>query len=148
MSSAPTPAPSPLTISRFIVQFEGANPVSVAEVAGIEVDIAVVETREGNQLTSAQKQPGQASYPNLILRRPLTGDLSLWNWLQQTLSGAPSARNVIVRLLNSQESPVLTWAFRNAFPVKWTGPALNALSNDVAIETLELAHEGFTLSGS
>jgi phage tail-like protein len=148
MSSAPIAAPVPLTVSRFTVQFDGANPLPIAEVAGIEVDIAVVETREGNQLSSAQKQPGQASYPNLVLRRPLTGDLSLWQWLQQTISGAPSAKNVTVRLLNSQESPALTWSFRNAFPVKWTGPALNALSSDVAIETLELAHEGFTLSGS
>jgi phage tail-like protein len=65
--------------------------------------------------------------------------------MQQSIGGTASPAAISVRLLDPQEQPVVIWNFRNAFPVKWTGPVFNALSNDVAMETLEIAHSGFTI---
>jgi phage tail-like protein len=151
MSSVPSPtpasaAPEPLPSARFLVQFGTANQTPVGEVTGIEVDVAAVETREGSDLSSAQKQPGQLSYANLVLSRPLTKDLTFWVWMQEVIAGTPSQQNVTVTLLDSQGSPAIVWSFRNSFPVRWTGPALNAVSSAVAIETLEIAHSGFTMT--
>lgn len=128
------------------MRFGTANPTPVAEVTGIEVDIAAVLTREGSDLTSAQKQPGQLSYTNLVLQRPLTKDLTFWVWIQEVIAGSPSEKSMTVTLLDSRQAPAIKWAFKNAFPVRWTGPALNALSNDVATETLEVAHSGFSMT--
>jgi phage tail-like protein len=151
MSSTPTPAPAtatqqPLSCARFLVQFGTANATPVAEVTGIEVDVAAVETREGGDLTSPQKLPGQLSYANLVLQRPLTKDLTFWIWMQEVIAGSPSEKNMTVTLLDSQQNPAIVWAFKNAFPLRWTGPVLNALSNDFATETLEIAHSGFSMT--
>lgn len=145
-ASAPTAAQTSLTCSRFLVQIEGLAATAITQVIGIETDLAVVQTREGSDLSSAQKLPGQVSYPDIVLQRPLTRDLTLWNWMQQAISGAASQHNVSISLLDGQENPVIVWQFRNAFPVRWAGPALNALSNDLAIETLELAYTGLTMT--
>jgi phage tail-like protein len=128
------------------VQFGTANATPVAEVTGIEVDVAAVETREGGDLTSPQKLPGQLSYANLVLQRPLTKDLTFWIWMQEVIAGSPSEKNMTVTLLDSQQNPAIVWAFKNAFPLRWTGPVLNALSNDFATETLEIAHSGFSMT--
>jgi phage tail-like protein len=114
-------------------------------VSGIEVDTPVVLTREGSDPASGEKWPGEVTYPDLVLTRPLTSDLTLWEWMQQSFSGAAAKKSITVILLDSQSNPVITWQFKNAFPVRWSGPVLNALTNDVAMETLEIAHDGFTV---
>jgi phage tail-like protein len=148
MASTPSPAPNSFSSARFLIEIQGVITTAVTELAGIEADVAVLESREGTDLTSAQKQPGQASYTNLVVRRPLTKDLTLWDWMQKSISGTVSPPTITVRLLDAQEQPVVTWTFKNAFPVKWTGPVLNALSNDIAMETLEIAHSGFTIAAA
>jgi phage tail-like protein len=141
-------AQNSFTSALFLIQIQGVSATAVTELAGIEVDVAVLTSREGTDLTSGQKQPGQASYTNLVVRRPLTKDLALWNWMQQSVGGTASPAAISVRLLDAQEQPVVIWTFKNAFPVKWTGPVFNALSNDIAIETLEIAHSGFTIAAA
>ncbi|MDE3196597.1 MAG: phage tail protein [Acidobacteriota bacterium] len=152
MSSTPTPPPATLpsafSSSRFVVAIDGMVPTAFTEVTGLQASAAVVEVREGSDPGSIRKQPGQTSYENLILVRPLTKDLSLWNWMQQSLAGSQAKRNLSVTLLDSQENPAIRWSLRNAFPVKWTGPTLNAVSNDIAIETLELAYEQFSVTAA
>jgi phage tail-like protein len=70
---------------------------------------------------------------------PLDG---LWGWHQDVSAGVIQRRNGTIYLLNKEQVPVLQWNFREAFPVKWTGPALNAASSAVAFESIELAHRG------
>jgi phage tail-like protein len=150
---APPPAPPPAATtqpsflsSHFVVQLGTGAQTPVTIVSGLEADTPVVLANEGASLASDEKEPGQPSYPNLVLTRPLTRDLTLWQWMQSSLTGAVAKRDISVTLLDSQHNPVIQWAFRNAFPVRWAGPALNALSNDIAMETLELAHEGLTVT--
>jgi phage tail-like protein len=110
------------------------------------VDVATVETREGSDLTSPQKHPGQLSYANLAPQRPLTKDLTFRVWMQEVIAGSPSEKSMTVTLLDSQQNPQTCGRLRTLFPLRWTGPPLNALSDDFATETLEIAHSGFPMT--
>jgi phage tail-like protein len=108
----------------------------------------VIEYRTcDSKLGSTLKLPGLTKYPNIVLKRGLTRDLSLWQWRKTVVDGATERRNGTIVLLAEDRTPVLRWRFRNGWPCKWEGPSLNAKSRDIAIETLEIAHEGLELEG-
>jgi phage tail-like protein len=79
-------------------------------------------------------------------KRGMTSDLSLWNWMRETLESQVSRRNMSVVLLNEAGEEVIRFNFRDAWPAKWSGPDLNGEGNGVAIETLEIAHEGLSIA--
>ena len=108
-------------------------------------EIEVIEYREGNELTRPRKLPGLVKYPNVRLKRGLSGHLELYNWWASVQAGQSARRNVVIKLLDEQRQEVMRWSLRNAWPVKLEAGPLNAKGNEVAIETLELAHEGFEL---
>jgi len=137
------PLPPYLTFN-FAVEIEGLLVGGFTEVTGLESQIEVEEYREGGVNDFVHKLPGRTSYASLVLRHGLTGLSTLWYWYNQTTEGAIRRRNGTVMLLNASQMPVMWWNFRNALPVRWTGPAFNAASDEVGVEELELAHEGFT----
>jgi phage tail-like protein len=109
------------------------------DVTGIGASIDVVEYRVGNDPEPhTRKLPGLRKYSNVVLKRGLTRDTTLWDWLN---TDPPDRRNVVIALLDGQRSEVMRFILRNAWPCKWTGPELDAESSDVIIETLELCHE-------
>jgi phage tail-like protein len=109
-------------------------------------EIEVIEYREGDdKLSSARKLPGLAKYPNVTLKRGVTGRTDLFEWWKSVRDGAPARRNVSITLLDEQRQPVLRWLLRNAWPVKIEASSLNARGNEVVIESLELAHEGLEI---
>jgi phage tail-like protein len=142
MSATPSPA---FASTHFLVRI-GGNQTPVGEVSGIEVTVGVLDVQEGSDLATGLRQPGQTSYSNLVLKRPLTKDATLWQWMQTTSQGVSNPVDLMVVMLDTRENPVIEWLFRNAFPVRWTGPSFNARTNDLAVETLEIAHSGFTMS--
>jgi phage tail-like protein len=136
----------PFNSARFIVEIDGIVSSAFLEVCGIEADVAIVDYRPGNdKVSGARKLPGEAKFTNIVLKRGLTSDLSLWNWMQETLQGKVSRRSMSVVLLNDAGEEVLRFNFRDAWPVRWSGPNLNAETNEVAIETLEIAHEELSI---
>ena len=109
-------------------------------------EIEVIEYREGgDRVNSARKLPGLAKYPNVTLKRGITGRTDLFEWWKSVRDGQVQRRNVTITLLDEQRQAVLRWHLRDAFPVRLEGPTLNATGNEVAIETLELAHEGLEI---
>ena len=108
-------------------------------------EIAVMEYREGNEISRTRKLPGLVMYPNVTLKRGVTGHLELFNWWKSACDGQPARRDVVIKLLDEQRQEVMRWSLRNAWPVKFEAGPLNAQANEVAIETLELAHEGFEI---
>lgn len=130
--------------AHFLVTFDGVIDTSAgfAEVSGLSVEVAAIEYREGSDKGGIRKMPGLAKYPNVTLKRGVTTDLTLWNWMRTVLEGGTIRANGRIQLLNERREPVRTWKLRNAFPAKYVGPTLNAMANEVAIETLELCHEG------
>jgi phage tail-like protein len=137
------PLPPYLTFN-FAVEIEGLLVGGFTEVTGLESTIEVEEYREGGVNGFVHKLPGKTSYANLILRHGLTGVGTLWDWYHHTTEGAIRRRNGTIMLLDARQVPVMWWNFRNALPVRWTGPAFNAASDEVGVEELELVHEGLT----
>ena len=109
-------------------------------VSGIGTTIDVVEWRNGNERgDSVRKLPGLRRFTPVVLKRGVTGDLRLWEWINQT---PPEKRTVVITLLDEHRNAVLRYVLVNAFPTKYEGPDLEAGSSDVAMETLELTYEG------
>ena len=139
----------PFTCGNFRVEIQGITAMSFSEVRGLEVSIEVVEYRAGDaKVNTEQKLPGLYKTTDVTLKRGLTRDLGLWNWINSATTGNLNRTNVLITLLDQAENPVLAWRLRNAWPCKWTGPALNAGSSEGAMEELVLCHEGLELSAS
>ena len=103
-----------------------------------------VEYRNGNEKTSeVRKIPGGTYYTNAILSRGLIGSLDLYDWWDQARNGDMNVyRTVVIRLLNEDRSEtVLTWILLNAWPVRYSFSALDALGEEELVETIELAFE-------
>jgi phage tail-like protein len=136
----------PFTIGKFLVNIDRIAAGSFSEVSGLDVSIDVIDYREGNSAGPfTQKLPGLNHVSNVVLKRGLTQDLSLWAWMNNVVTGNIQRAAVHITLLDQTDKPVLVWKLHNAWPCKWAGPLLNANSSDVAIETLEIAHEGLDL---
>ena len=130
----------------FTVDIGVGDELGFSEVEGLAGEIEVIEYREGaDRVNTARKLPGLAKYANVTLKRGITGRTDLFEWWKSVRDGQVQRRNVTITLLDEQRQPVLRWLLRNAWPVKIEGPALNATGNEVAIETLELAHEGLEI---
>ena len=119
-----------------------------SECSGIDAAMEVLEYREGGVNDFVHKFPTRATYPNLMLRRgvvPVNNDL--WTWHREFVEGRGRRRDGLIYLLNEARLPARIWKFTRGLPVKWTGPTLNAAQSAVAIEAIEISHEGLTLNG-
>ena len=136
----------PLGSFNFEVQIPNITGPAFTEVSGLEFTAAVHEYREGNDVTSTtRKLQGLVSYSNITLKRGYTSNHSLWDWARQTVQGTVQRVDMSIILLNDQRQAIVRWNIHNAWVCKYEGPALNAKANDVAMESVEIAHEGFDL---
>jgi phage tail-like protein len=130
---------------RFRVQLEGLEVGGFSEVTGLEAVVETTSYREGGENSFEHKLAGPVAYPrNVTLRRGLTDSAEFWEWLDQVGLGLVVRRNLTIMLLGADGEPAMLWDCRRAFPVRWSGPELDASSPVVAFETLELAHHGIT----
>jgi phage tail-like protein len=126
----------------FRVEIDAIAEAQFAEVIVPTASIAVVEYREGADKASwTRKLPGRTSVSNAVLKRGITSDLSLYQWFRAVSLGDLQRRNALIVLLDASRQDVRRWLLRDAWPVKYEGPTLQAAANEVAIETLELACE-------
>lgn len=133
----------PYLAFNFVVEVDGVLSGGFTEVTGLSAQVETTDYREGGVNGYVHKIPGPASYPsNLVLRRGLTDSQLLWRWHEAAREGVILRTPAVVMLLDSDRNPAWMWVFRDAYPVRWTGPDLRASSATVAIETLELAHRG------
>lgn len=142
LGSNVTPLKDPLTALRFRVS-KGQQLLGLfQECGGIQVEYETLEWAEGGQNAFVHKLRGRAKYANLTLKKGITDNKTLIDWFRACANKTTRA-NVTVELMSHDAKPVRKFAFTNAYPVKWTGPNLNAGQNNVAIEALEIAHDGF-----
>jgi phage tail-like protein len=128
----------------FLVELDGISQASFSECSGLDSHTEVIENHQGGD-NVVYKLPGKTSYSNITLKWGLTDSTELWAWRLAVQEGNVQRKNgsiVVYDLANATE--VARWNFVNAWPAKWTGPAFDAKGNAIAIETLELAHEGIT----
>ncbi len=130
----------------FSVLIDNIPRAAFSEVSGLTADGDAVDYREGTDLQhNVRKLVGLRKYTNLTFKRGYTQDGSLWAWYANILNGVPDRRNVTVVLMNEARVEVLRWHAENAWINKIEGPALKASGNEVAMESMELVHEGLTI---
>lgn len=120
---------------------------SFMEVAGLGVELPPIEYRTGSEDITMRKIPGLKKFTNITLKWGVTGDLALWNWVVDGMNGLVKRTEGSVILLNENRQEVMRWNFKRGWPCKWTGPGLNAKNNEIAMETLEICHEGMETDG-
>jgi phage tail-like protein len=113
-----------------------------AECSGLEMTMKVEEYNEGGNNGAVRKFPGRMSWGNLVLKKGVGSSSALWDWAYGFAIGKGKRRDGFVVLLTELHVPNNIWYFRNGLPLKWSGPSLNATQNSVAIESMEISHEG------
>lgn len=133
---------------RFQVEVSGITVAEFSECSGLEVKLKTELVRQGGQNEFTHVLPGRIEYGNLVLKRGFAVNSELFSWCMSALNRQGKRlerKDVTVSLVApSREGmkSLFQWTFLGAYPVKWTGPAFKASDNGVAMETLELAHEG------
>ena len=131
----------PFTNFNFLVEIDGITRAAFQECSGFDSTIDVIEHREGGENTTLRKLPGMTKYSNIVLKWGMTDGCELHQRHRRAVEGRIERKNGPIVLLNRSGDEVGRWNFERAWPTKYDGPDLNAEGNDVAIETLELAHE-------
>lgn len=130
---------------RFIVEIDGIVQAGFSEVTIPEVNNEVVEYREGNEPPTPRKLPGALKYGNVTLKWGITDSLELYEkWRKPVEEGKmkDARKNIAIILMNEEGAPAARWEFQNAWPNKYKAPDLSSKGNDVAIESIEIVHEG------
>jgi phage tail-like protein len=146
----------PLPKFHFQVTWQVANggpqgSMAFTEVSGLDFETEVIEFRTGDSPHyNKTKQPGLTKYGNITLKRgTFKGDLDFYNYWLDTYYFQGVTVNfrttVKIDLLDETHQPVFSWSLANAWPTKITSTDLKADANEVAIESMELVHEGLTL---
>lgn len=141
----------PPTSFYFRLQFKGASTArdyAFQEASGLDVEWELEEVREGGQNHYLHRLPKVVKYPNLVLKRGyVSSNSALATWCTATLAADFSTplvlRDVQLDLLNAESTPLATWLFRDAWPVKWRMSEFRSQENALAIETLEFAYANF-----
>lgn len=127
----------------FRVEIDGLEETLFSEVSGLGSTIEVLEYRDGGDAMSASRLlPGRARYERIVLRRGLAPNFDLWDWHQQALAGRIERRSGMIVALTAEQEPTVSWRFRNGWVAAYRGPHFTATGNGVAIESVELVHEG------
>jgi len=132
----------PFVNFNYLVEIDGITRAAFHEVSGLDSTIDVIEHREGGSNTTPHKLAGQTKHANIVLRWGMTTDDELWQWHKTVVDGTVDRRNGSVVLLDRKGTEVARWNFVRAWPSKYTVPSLSAEAADVAIESVELVHEG------
>ena len=136
----------PLPKFHFSVEWGGTR-IGFTEVTGLEVNTEVIEYRDGSSPEYAKiKMPGMQKFGNITMKRGIfKSDNEYFNWWNTHALNTIERRNITISLLNEKHEPVVVWKIKNAWPVKVQSTDLKGDGNEVAIETIEIAHEGLTM---
>lgn len=137
----------PLPVYNFSVDFGGSKG-EFSEVTGLNIEAQVIEYRHGLEREGTMvKKPGLKKFGNITLKRGVfPNDNEFYEWYNEISGDDDTKRDLTIILLDEQQNPVMEWQVRNAFPTKITSPDLKASGNEVAIESVEIAHEGLTIT--
>lgn len=133
---------------KFHFQVEwGGTKIGFTEVTGLDVETEVIEYRVGSSPEySKTKMPGMQKYSNITMKRgTFQGDNEYYSWWNSVKLNTIERRDITIKLLNENHEPVVTWKVKNAWPTKVQSTDLKADGNEVAIESIEIVHEGLTI---
>jgi phage tail-like protein len=147
----PVIRPDPYAGYSFLMTVNGvsddgsATAASFSEITLGAVTAAVITYRNGSEPPTPRKHRGLIEYENLTCKRGITGDLNFWNWMLAGITGQVQRADGSIVLRDENQTEVMRWNFRRAWPCKFTGPGLNAANSEIAIDTMEICHEGIEI---
>jgi phage tail-like protein len=141
----------PYSNYNFLIVITGITSAAFQQCTGLDSSIEVIDYREGgDKYFPNRKLPGKATFGNITLKRGFTDNTELYDWHQKCLKGEVpfDRRTITIQLQDRAGNLKKTWVVTRAWPAKWTGPNFNAEAHEVAIESLEFAHEGVDIPPS
>ena len=137
----------PLVKFHFSVDWGGTN-IGFTEVSGLDVETELIEYRQGaSPEYSKIKMPGMQKFSNITLKRgTFKNDNEFYQWWNTVQLNTIERRDITIKLLNEDHDPVITWTVKSAFPIKVQSTDLKGDGNETAIESMEVAHEGLTIT--
>jgi phage tail-like protein len=118
---------------------------SFSEVSGLEAEVPPILYRNGSEDITQRKIPGLKKFTDITLTRGVTGDVDFWKWIVNALNGKVVRASGAILLLDENRNEVMRWTFDRAWPCKFTGPTLNAGSNEIAMEKVQVCAESVLL---
>jgi phage tail-like protein len=120
------------------------NDMRFQDVSGLSAEVGIEELQEGGENRFTHRLPTRAKYPNLVLKRGMLTDSGIIGWFREAIEDFEfSPATVLVKLLDHEHEPLVTWNFMRAWPVKWVVSDLKATENSIVVETIELAYQYF-----
>jgi phage tail-like protein len=140
----------PLPVFSFLVDWGSDNPIGFSEVSGLNLETQLIEYRQGaSKEHTAIKMPGIKKYGNITMKRGvMKKNNEFFTWLNTAALNTVERRDLTIKLLDEEYNPVMVWKAKKSWPVKVEGPGLKATGNEVAIESIEIAHEGLTIEAA
>lgn len=128
----------------------GDQEMSFQEVTGLDAQSEEIKYRVGNsKVYSVVKMPGLIKYSNVTMKKGIfKGDNKFWEWFNQIKMNTIKRIDITISLLDEADAPAMTWTLKNAWPTKISGYELKTEGNEVAVESIEIVHEGMTISNS
>lgn len=130
---------------RFKVEIGALLVAGFSEVTGIQSEVEVMEYPEGGLNTYKHVLPKQTKYPRIVFKRGITQSSALWDWYNDVVNGTVVRMSGSIILNNNGGKELCRWNFFDAYPVKWSGPDLNANGGNVAVESMEIVHNGLKM---
>lgn len=138
-------------LPKFYFQVEwDSEKMSFQEVSGLDIEAQPIEYRHGDSPQfSTIKMPGIKKSGNVTMKKGVfKSDNKFWDWFNEIKMNTIKRKTVTIKLLDEAGSPTMTWTLANAWPTKITGTDMKSDGNEVAVETIEIAHEGVTIANS
>lgn len=138
---------NPVGAYNFKLEIDGIQVAGFSEISGLNAETEVEAVKEGGLNDSVHFLVKGTKYGNIIMKKGILSSEALYAWYCDTIRGTIIRKNVSIHLYdnsyqNSNETPVRTWNFKNAFPIKWDGPVFNASTSAIAMESITMVHEG------
>ena len=139
----------PLPKFHFLVKWDDTE-LHFQEVSGLDVEVQPLEYRAGdNPVFSTIKMPGMVKSGNITMKKGVFAkDNAIFDWFAEIKMNTISRKTLTISLLDEAQAPTMVWTVKNAFPVKVSGTDLKAEGNEVAVESIEIAHEGFVIENA
>ncbi|HET9193101.1 MAG TPA: phage tail protein [Vicinamibacterales bacterium] len=143
-------ATDPFASYNFLVESAGLIQAGFSECTGLNSETNIVEYREGADDSTVRKLTGLAKFGNVTLKRGVAVGTQMFEWRRMVTEPSDDApreprRNISILLLDEKRAEQVRYNLKNAWPSKWTGPDFKAAANEIAIEQLEICHEGVTI---
>ncbi|MBN1181696.1 MAG: phage tail protein [Bacteroidales bacterium] len=135
----------PFASFNFLVESGGLLRAGFSECTGLNSETDPIDYREGKDDITVRKLPGLTKFGNITLKRGVAVGQDFFEWRKSVTDGNIDRRDISIILLDEQRNEQLRYNLTSAWPAKWTGPEFKAGANEVAVETIEIIHEGVKL---